>query len=206
MQSEHFSGTRSLLSSLGRLVCAKVRRLQISETVCSTQGMKELRAPRYLAPRTLLQSGCLLLVFFQIGCTSTRHALSGTALVAEQAAVKNRLAEIFRAAEGKDFPRLDSYHAYGPQFTKFASSGNRMDTAAAREGEHTGLRAAMGLKLQADDLKIDVFGDTAVATFIAAVSFQSGADTVTKRERCTLVFVKSSGSWKIVHEHFSAAP
>ena len=126
-------------------------------------------------------------------------------LASEQAAVKTRLAEIFRAAETKDMQRLDSYHAYGPHFTKFASSGQRMDAAAAREGEHVGLRATAGLKLQADELKIDVFGNAAVATFIAAMSFQSGADKVTKRERCTLLFVKSSGSWKIVHEHFSPA-
>jgi len=34
---------------------------------------------------------------------------------------------------------------------------------------------------------------------------QSGAEAITKRERGTLVFVKHEGSWKIVHEHFSAA-
>ena len=131
--------------------------------------------------------------------------MSSTTVAAEQTAVKRRLAEIFHAAETKDMTRLDSYHAYGPQFTKFASSGHRMDAAASREGEHVGLRAAVGLKLQADDLKIDVFGNTAVATFFAAMSFQSGAEKVTKRERCTLVFVKSDRAWKIVHEHFSPA-
>jgi len=118
--------------------------------------------------------------------------------------VKQRLAEIFNAAETKDLPRLDSYHWYGPQFTKFAGKGQRLDAAAAREGEHKGLSALAGLKLRADALQIDVFHDAAVATFTMVASIQSGAEAITKRERGTLVFVHHEGSWKIVHEHFSA--
>lgn len=148
----------------------------------------------------------VLFPFVLAGCVATRPATSGPTLAAERAAVRTRLAEIFHAAETKDMPRLDSYHAYGPQFTKFASSGQRMDAAAAREGEHAGLRAAAGLQLQADDLKIDVFDNAAVATFIAVMNFQSGTEKVAKRERCTLVLVKAGGSWRIVHEHFSPAP
>jgi ketosteroid isomerase-like protein len=143
-------------------------------------------------------------VLLWAGCVATRHA-SSAGPAAEEAQVKERLAAIFHAAETKDLARLDSYHWYGPHFTKFGGTGKRMDAAAAREGEHKGLSALTGLKLRAEDLQIDVFGDTAVATFIAAASFQAGADMVTKRERGTLVLVKHSGSWKIVHEHFSAA-
>jgi hypothetical protein len=42
-------------------------------------------------------------------------------------------------------------------------------------------------------------GNTIVATI------QSGAEAITKRERGTLVLVKHEGSWKVFHEHFSAA-
>jgi four helix bundle protein len=128
--------------------------------------------------------------------------------------VKQRLDEIINAVETKDFPRLDSYHWYGPHFTKFASKGQRLDAAAAREGEHKGLSALAGLKLRAEDLQIDVFDDTAVATFtsVATIGGIGGASSaspqsnpITKRERGTLIFVKHEGSWKIVHEHFSAA-
>jgi len=119
--------------------------------------------------------------------------------------VKQRLAEIINAVETKDLPRLDSYHWYGPHFTKFAGKGQRLDAAAAREGEHKGLSALAGLKLRADDLQIDVFQDAAVATFTSVATIQSGAEAITKRERGTLVFVQHEGSWKIVHEHFSSA-
>jgi len=45
----------------------------------------------------------------------------------------------------------------------------------------------------------------AVATFTMVATIQSGAEAITKRERGTLVLVKLQRSWKIVHEHFSAA-
>ena len=137
------------------------------------------------------------------GCATapSRPAASGS----EQAQVKQRLAEILNAAETKDLPRLDSYHWYGPHFTKFAATGQRLDAVAARDGEHKGLSAPLGLKLRADDLQIDVFYDTAVATFTMVATIQSGAETIMKRDRGTLVFVKHGGSWEIVHEHFSGA-
>jgi ketosteroid isomerase-like protein len=118
--------------------------------------------------------------------------------------VEKRLAEIIDAAEKRELTRLDSYHWYGAHFTKFASAGTRLDADAAREGEHKGLSASVGLKLRTEQLKTDMFGETAVATFVMAARFQSGGNIVTKRERGTLVFVKHDGSWKIVHEHFSA--
>lgn len=136
------------------------------------------------------------------GCASAPPRVSAPS-GSEQ--VKQRLAEIIQAAETKDLPRLDSYHWYGPHFTKFAGTGQRLDAAAAREGEHKGLSALTGLKLRADDVQIDVFNDTAVATFTMVATIPSGAEAITKRERGTLVFVKHEGSWKIVHEHFSAA-
>ena len=108
------------------------------------------------------------------------------------------------AAEKKDFERLDSYHFYGPTFTKFTgSSPERLDTTAARKGEHDGLGSINGLKMRDDDLKIDVFGNTGIATFILTYSFEAGGKTVQGRERSTLVFVKEMGEWKIVHEHLS---
>jgi ketosteroid isomerase-like protein len=141
---------------------------------------------------------------FLTGCAAYRLRASASAR-SDQAQVQQRLAEIFHAAETKDFSRLDSYHWYGPHFTKFAGTGHRLDAASAREGEHKGLSALTGLKLRADDLQIDIFHDAAVATFTMVATIQSGAGAITKRERGTLVFVKHEGSWKIVHEHFSAA-
>lgn len=148
----------------------------------------------------------LAMALLLVGCATRPRPVTATpAAGREEAQVALRLAEILDAAETKDLPRLDSYHWYGPNFTKFAGAGPRLDAEAAREGEHKGLSALTGLKLRTDDLRIDVFHEAAVTTFTMVAVFQSGTDTITKRERGTLVFVKHESAWKIVHEHFSAA-
>ncbi len=127
-----------------------------------------------------------------------------------QAQIITRLNDIFDAAEKKDFARLDSYHLYGPKFTKYApEASGKLDAAAARQGEHDGLSRANGLSMNAEDLKIDVFGQFAVATFRMAYSFKIGEGVTNKAALTTLVFVQDRGAWKIVHEHLSptsAAP
>src|SRR5437762_1655012 len=76
----------------------------------------------------------------------------------EAGEIRLRLNEIIDAAVKKDLPRLESYHLYGPKFTKYSpESPDRQDAAAARKGEHDGISAANGLAMRADDLKIDFF-------------------------------------------------
>lgn len=147
-----------------------------------------------------------LLAALLMGCTSAHTNKLNASHPSEQAAVEQRLKEILDAAEKKDMPRLDSYHFYGPKFTKFSPEANgRLDAGAARMGEHNGIAPLKDLMMRADDLKIDVFGNTAVATFIMTSSFGVGDQSVGKRFYSTLVFVKEGKEWKIVHEHFSPA-
>ena len=138
-------------------------------------------------------------------CAALRTADVQAGYPEERAQIERRLQEVFVAAENKDFIRLDSYHFYGPKFTKFAgSSSERLDAAAGQKGEHDGLGSIKGLQMRADALKIDVFGSVGIATFILDYSFDSGGETFHRKERSTLVFVKESGAWKIAHEHLSA--
>jgi ketosteroid isomerase-like protein len=151
-----------------------------------------------------LNASVLLVATLMVGCTSVPKADSQPNYPKETAAIERRVHEIFSAAESKDFDRLDSYHFYGPKFTKFTgSSAQRLDADAGRVGEHKGLGAIAGLKMQADALKIDVFGNAGIATFILNYSFESGGATIQKKERTTLVFVRDGGEWKIIHEHLS---
>jgi len=78
-----------------------------------------------------------------------------------------------------------------------------MDAATARKGERDGLQAVNDLFMKAQDLKIDVFGNTGIATFMFDYGFKAGTISVQKQARATLVFVKEAGEWKITHEHFS---
>ena len=151
-----------------------------------------------------LITSALLVTSFTTGCASLGTAGRDADFPEQRAQIEQRLEEVIVAAENKDFNRLDSYHLYGPKFTKFTgSSPARLDAAATRKGEHDGLASLKGLKMRADSLKIDVFGNVGIATFILDYSFDSGGQTVGRKDRSTLVFVKESGTWKIAHEHLS---
>jgi ketosteroid isomerase-like protein len=138
------------------------------------------------------------------GCATAPNSNLTADYPQEQAEVRNRLNEIFDAAAKKDFERLEGYHLYGPKFTKFATEAPaRQDAAAARKGERDGLSAIRDLSMRANDLKIDVFGNVAIATFVISSSFHAGTDTFERQARSTMVLVKDQGAWKITHEHFS---
>lgn len=119
--------------------------------------------------------------------------------------IAGRLLEIMDACEKKDFERLESYHLYGPKFTKFSTeSAGRLDAEVARQDERDGLSKVNGLSMRVDGLKIDVFGKTGIATFLLNYSFKKGEETVENQAKTTMVFVKEGGQWRIAHEHLSA--
>lgn len=124
----------------------------------------------------------------------------------DQLAVIARVREIFAAAQAKEFDRLAGYHLYGPKFTKFDDFEplERQDAASARQSEEDGLGAVTGFRYDLEDLKVDVFGATAVTTFVLDYGFVVDGETIDARARATLVLVNDDGGWRIVHEHFSA--
>ncbi len=122
----------------------------------------------------------------------------------DQRAIAKTIRAILDTAERKELDRLASFHLYGPKFSKFDEAGQaRLDAAAAQAGERRGLAASTAFKATADGLKVDVFGVTAVATFVMNYTMDTAEGKVTKQRRATMVFVKDGDKWKIVHEHFS---
>lgn len=157
-----------------------------------------------IEPGVAWVAAALLIGFFVTGCATPRTTDLPAAEAEASVQIERRLREIFIAAENRDFTRLESYHLYDRRFTRFSgSSPTRMDASATRQLEREGLASLRGLKMQANMLKIDVFGTTGIATFILDYSFEMGATSVRKQERSTLVFVRESGEWRIVHEHLS---
>lgn len=148
----------------------------------------------------------LLLALLGSGCAA-RSKPSVPYAERDRAEVKQAIAEIFAAAKAKDWVKLDSFHAYGPEFSKFGGEQpGRESSEAARAGEHTSLGAIDDLEVEAKDLKIDLFGDTAVATSVFHLEFKANGQAVARRTRATLVFHKFKEGWKIVHEHLSPDP
>lgn len=147
----------------------------------------------------LLTAACAFALLVA-GCTSVRTADPPQA----RAQIEQRLHEVLTAAESKDFDRLESCHLYGPKFTRYSgTSAQRLDAAATRQLEHDGLVSLRGLKLQVEDLKIDVFGEVGIATGILISTYEVEGKTVGSSNRSTLVFVREHGAWKIAHEHLS---
>jgi ketosteroid isomerase-like protein len=123
----------------------------------------------------------------------------------EQREVTATLHGIMEAVQGKDFPRLAGYHLHSPKFTKFDDFEplDRQDVATAQQSEEEGLGGVESFRYRLDDLKVDVFGSVAVATFVFDYGFEADGEPVSVRARSTMVFVDDDGAWKIAHEHFS---
>jgi ketosteroid isomerase-like protein len=122
----------------------------------------------------------------------------------EQGRIAKLLHEIVDAAQKKELDRLDSYHWYSPKFSKFDDDLlRRQDAAASRKGERDGLVAMKSITARIDDLKVDLFGSVAVATFLLKYDIDMGKEKASGIDRSTVVFAKDDGRWKIVHEHHS---
>jgi ketosteroid isomerase-like protein len=149
----------------------------------------------------------MLLVSALPMCPGCQHAASSHHSQADtraQTQIQTRLDEIFDAASKKDLARLEGYHLYGQKFSKFAPEAPlRLDAEAARKGENTAFTLINDFTARAKDLKIDVFGNTAIATFVMDYSFRVETNSVNRKALATLVFVKDHGEWRITHEHIS---
>ena len=120
-----------------------------------------------------------------------------------QAEIKEVLNGIFKSIQDKDADKLISYHVYGPKFTEFRDGAPRFGSKGNEEYERGFVGAISDFDYDLGDLKIDVFGEVALATFHADFRPTIGEDKLQIWGQVTLVFVKIENTWKITHEHFS---
>jgi ketosteroid isomerase-like protein len=127
------------------------------------------------------------------------------AFAIEQEQVEGTLHDIMDAVQCKDFARLAAHHLYSPKFTKFDDFEplDRQDATAAQRAEEEGLGGVENFRYRLDDLKIDVFGPVAIATFVFDYGFDADGGAMSVRARSTMVFVRDNRAWRIAHEHFS---
>jgi ketosteroid isomerase-like protein len=124
----------------------------------------------------------------------------------EQARVEERLSQIMAAARSHAVDELESYHAFGPKFTKFDDFEplGRQDAETTRRLEREAILGVEEFAPEVVDLKVDVFGPAAVATFVMEYAVaEPGGERHSFRARATMVFANEEGEWLIVHEHFS---
>ena len=170
----------------------------------------------------------LLLVSFLVVCVSTTNVVaseeSDKSSVTDQAypQAQAEVYETFKAIagsiiagaghgyDGKFMDQLISFHAYGDKFVEF-NEGMAIDSAGNEQHE----RQLFGEDLQEDGvihfgalpgtLKVAVyFGNVANLTFISDfVLDHKEYGEITVNNLITLLFVKTKGEWKMVHEHHS---
>jgi ketosteroid isomerase-like protein len=129
--------------------------------------------------------------------------LAAEAYPESQAQVRKRLDEIWTSAAGKDFTKLASFHLYGPKFTEFKDGAPRGNAATNKKVEEEELGMLADPRVDMKDLAINVYGDTAIATFNGDYAAKMEGKPIAMKLATTMVFVKYKGDWKIVHEHFS---
>ena len=107
--------------------------------------------------------------------------------------------------------QLISFHAYGDKFVEF-NNGYSYDSAGNEANERTLFGTIVDpdgvQKFAAKDgtLKVAVYyGNVANLTFISDFELWIGGELLTVNNLITLLFVKTKGEWKMVHEHHSSA-
>ncbi len=139
------------------------------------------------------------------GCQTNRTDLVSEAFPADQKAVEKTIREIFDAAQNRELDKLEAFHLRGPKFTKFDDAGEqtRQDDRAAIRAEREQLAGAAEFQASLHNLKVDVFGEVAVATLEPEFLVRTGEATFQGKDRSTFVLVKTDQGWKIAHEHHS---
>lgn len=122
-----------------------------------------------------------------------------------QREVEQAMEGLLAAIHAKDADRLESFHLYGPKFTKFDDFEplERVDAERCRAGEREGISKVDDIEYRVEDLKVDVFGRVAVATFLLHENMGLEGERISALARSTLVWVFDGERWRITHEHFS---
>ena len=137
--------------------------------------------------------------------TTSQASILVEPFATEQLEVEGRVQDIMSAASRKAVDELEAYHAFGRKFTKFDDFEplERQDEETTRRLEREAILGVEAFDARTIDLKIDVFGPAAVATFVLDYSVVAEGERHAFRARGTFVLVKDGGEWLIVHEHFS---
>lgn len=132
---------------------------------------------------------------------------------ADSATIRDLIYKYFEIAKSKEIEGIPDF--FDDKFTKFGDSPpyDRRDLERALMLEQLQFASISDYDFKIDDLKVDVVGDAAVASFtlqstgmiVDDYSFRGTA--INNTSRVTIVFRKDKkGGWKMLHQHFSKMP
>jgi ketosteroid isomerase-like protein len=125
--------------------------------------------------------------------------------------VASLITSYFEVGKSKDITSLSRFFAPSQYFSKFDESPpyTRQDADDAFMYEQARFANISDYEYKIDDLRIDVIGFIAIATFylnfkgVFVNDYSFEGSTVGGRSRVTMVMGKFGDEWKIVHEHVS---
>ena len=120
----------------------------------------------------------------------------------------------YDAGKSKDLTNLSGFHAPRDQFTKFDENPpyTRQNAEEAFIYEQAAFANITDYDYSIDDLRIDLFGDVAIATFYLSYTgmfvndYSFEGSPVRARTRATMALARTPKGWKMVHEHLSRMP
>ena len=122
----------------------------------------------------------------------------------DQAAIRAAILSLSDIGRNRDWEALRVAHLEGPKFTDFGAGMERHDFDQMLATEIAALSGMDDFSADFRDLKIDVFGDVAVATsFPIYTGRNANGEKIEIERRATMVYVKTPAGWKIAHEHLS---
>jgi hypothetical protein len=146
------------------------------------------------------------------GCAGSPPAGSpeGTDIVhdpfpAEESAIRAEMLALDDVANRQVWDALRSAHLEGPKFTGIGRGLERQNFEEMIADEIAALSVLQNFAIDFRELKIDVFGEVAVATSFPLYTWTDANDEEVELElRSTMVWVKTADGWKIAHEHNSS--
>jgi ketosteroid isomerase-like protein len=128
--------------------------------------------------------------------------------------VEGLIRSFFDAGKEKDLSMLAEFHASRGRFTKFDENPpyTRQNSDEAFVHEQAAFANISDYNYTIDELRIDLLGDVAIATFYLAYSgmfvndYSFEGSPVGSKARVTMVMFREEKGWKIAHEHLSRFP
>ncbi|MFQ5921156.1 MAG: YybH family protein [Nitrososphaerales archaeon] len=132
----------------------------------------------------------------------------------ERSAVERAVRMAFEIGKSKDLRSIQGMHLNDERFSKFGEMPpyTRMNFSEACMHEELFFASVSDYQFRLEDLRVDLFDDMAVATFLVEHSgmlvddYSFRGQTMRSKSRGTMIFQKKGSEWLIVHEHFSKIP
>lgn len=128
----------------------------------------------------------------------------------DSAKIRDLIYKYFQLAKTKEIEKIEEF--LDQSFTKFGDSPpyDRRDFERALMLEQLQFASLSDYDFKIEDLKTEVMGDAAIATFVLQVTgmivddYSFRGTTIDNKVRATVVLHKDkNGQWKMVHQHLS---